>query len=963
MNGTLTFVADPRPTWRITAAPHVAIRLKRLFPRVNQFRTGVIEVLSTPDVDRDLEWVLMRWPLEMDAASAERLAQGADAQRQLETEVTRILAGKRVKGRWRTPARPARWPHQDVNADLISVSKRLLIADSLGAGKAQPLDAGVLTPSGFVPIGDLRVGDTVIAADGTETTVTGTFDQGELPCYEVLFSDGATVRCSADHLWTVRSCNGPTRSKRTGERNPVFWKTATLQELIDGGLRHSTGQSKWHVPMATAPRLLAGDLPLDPYVLGVLLGDGCLTGDAVTFTTADPEIAELVDAGLPDGHEVHRIPSTPYSYRITRPSQPRFCVEEGCDARAMANHLCTKHRRRCVARGEQLPEPMGAWTNGVKRSLEQLGLWGHLSLDKFIPDAYLRGAPEDRLALLQGLMDTNGYAGQRTRSGGARGGASSHFYSSSLRLALDVQQLAESLGGTGRLTSKVFKGRERYTVTVKLPTHMDTFRLRRKQGRLDEGRRLEPTRALRSATLVGSAPMRCISVAHPSNLYVTDRFVVTHNTYSSLTALRNPDALPALVVVQAHLPLQWKHQIELTWPDLRTHIVRKTQVYDPAATRECAGEDPDILVITYSKLSGWADHLAGRVRTVIFDEVHELRNGTGTAKGRAAALVADQATYVVGLTNTPVVNYGGDVHSIFSILRPDVLGSREEFLREWCGDTYGGMDRKPKVRDPRALGAYLRDLGVMAGVNLKSEEPIRIEHTVEADPKVFDRLAGDAAEMARFILKRAGSSTQLFRAAGEFDMRMRQATGIAKAPYVAGFTKMLLEQVDKVVLFGWHRACYDIWLEHLAEFDPVMYTGSESPAAKQRAKEAFVDGDSRVLVMSLRSGAGVDGLQEACHVAVFGELDWSPAVHRQAIGRLDRPGQTEQVLAYFLTSEEGADPTMIEVLGTKRMQADPFVDPDAAALSPIDTTDRVRQLAADLLTRRGETLPTAASQG
>jgi hypothetical protein len=107
-------------------------------------------------------------------------------------------------------------------------------------------------------------------------------------------------------------------------------------------------------------------------------------------------------------------------------------------------------------------------------------------------------------------------------------------------------------------------------------------------------------------------------------------------------------------------------------------------------------------------------------------------------------------------------------------------------------------------------------------------------------------------------------------------------------------------------------------------------------------------------MMSLRSGAGLDGLQHVCRVAVFGELDWSPGMHDQCIGRLYRDGQEDSVLAYFLLSDQGADPVMAEVLNLKRMQSEPLRDPDAPLVEQQQVDEhRVRRLAEDLLRRRG----------
>lgn len=111
-----------------------------------------------------------------------------------------------------------------------------------------------------------------------------------------------------------------------------------------------------------------------------------------------------------------------------------------------------------------------------------------------------------------------------------------------------------------------------------------------------------------------------------------------------------------------------------------------------------------------------------------------------------------------------------------------------------------------------------------------------------------------------------------------------------------------------MLLAGWHRDVYAIWQEALADFNPVLYTGSETAAGKARSVEAFTNGNARVMMISLRSGAGLDGLQFHCNEVVFGELDWSPQVHHQVTGRLRRPGQTRQVNVHYPHTNESSEP-------------------------------------------------------
>jgi superfamily II DNA or RNA helicase len=167
------------------------------------------------------------------------------------------------------------------------------------------------------------------------------------------------------------------------------------------------------------------------------------------------------------------------------------------------------------------------------------------------------------------------------------------------------------------------------------------------------------------------------------------------------------------------------------------------------------------------------------------------------------------------------------------------------------------------------------------------------------------------------------------RAVRDLDILMRQTTGVAKAKAVATFTAVVVEAGEPVLLFGWHREVYAIWQKAFTSMGVRfgMYTGSETSAEKERNKNAFLAGETDILILSLRSGSGLDGLQARCSTAIFGELDWSPGVHHQCIGRLDREGQTSPVTAIFLTVDEGSDPPMIEVLGLKKTESSGILDP------------------------------------
>ncbi|WP_016894288.1 SNF2-related protein [Mycobacteroides abscessus] len=423
-------------------------------------------------------------------------------------------------------------------------------------------------------------------------------------------------------------------------------------------------------------------------------------------------------------------------------------------------------------------------------------------------------------------------------------------------------------------------------------------------------------------------------------------------TATALSLLEDPDARPALAVTLTALPGQWLRELRKFYPDLAGLNIRTGKPH----ALDIDGQMPDLVVISYSKLAKWQHHLEGIFKTVIFDEIQELRH-SDSLKYAAAQTIAASAKYKTGLSATPIYNYGGEMYSIINLLKPDALGTPGEFGREWCGTTYG-LGPKTSIQDPAALrqhlmsqGLFLRRTRADVGIELPPIEII--EQEVPSDQEVLRKLEGDAIEMARLLLEQSASPQQRWHAAGEFDWQMRQITGISKAPFVADFVKLLLESQQRVVLFGWHRAVYGIWMERLAEYGPRLYTGTESPKVKDEAVQAFIKGESRVLIMSLRSGAGLDGLQDVASTCVFGELDWSPGVHKQAIGRLGRPGQRNSTLVYFCTTNDGADPVMMETLDIKAMQADLLIEPEQGReLEPVaNNGNRIQLLAQSVLDR------------
>lgn len=423
-------------------------------------------------------------------------------------------------------------------------------------------------------------------------------------------------------------------------------------------------------------------------------------------------------------------------------------------------------------------------------------------------------------------------------------------------------------------------------------------------------------------------------------------------TISSITMLAKTGAFPCLLVVPTHMPTQWKGQLDRCLPGLYVHILKSGQ-----AKPWKKGRIPDVIISNYHKLHGWAQALTPHIKSIIFDEVQELRHH-GSDKYKAAEHLAHNSTaqYRMGLSATPIHNYGGEMFNVLNILEEGCLGDRYEFYREYCSS----MNGKQLIRDPSAFGTYLRDTGLMlrrtrAEVGRELEDLQNIIIDVEVDMDCIKAVEDISVKLARILTNPSQWRGDKMHAGGELSYKLREATGLAKAKFVADFVTTLVESGEKVLLYGWHRKVYTEWKLLLHQFNPAFYTGKESTTVKEHELGRFLDpeGDCQVMIMSLRSGQGVDGIQFVCSTVVYGEIDWSPAVHIQGTGRAHRDGQPNPVIAYYPLADVGSDPVVSDTLGVKKAQLVGIVDPH---FTPVEHTDpnHMRKLALSILKQRGE---------
>lgn len=391
----------------------------------------------------------------------------------------------------------------DVDEKLfIRAGDLVILAARPGMGKAQSVDELIMTPSGPRRMGDLVAGDLVTGASGEPTRVTGIFERGSLDLFRVTFDDGTFTSCCDDHLWLTR-----TRSERRrglpGSVRSTRDIRATLTRDGSGGRNHS-------IPYCGAVVFdEAAALPVAAYIVGAWLGDGSSSRNAIQLHNSEADVKAMFIDGLCENDTATLTPRSVSATGATR-----------------GDTLRVRRVRRTAA------------PSRTSDALGSLGLRGAKSHTKFVPPAYLRASIADRIALLRGLLDTDGHVDDT--------GTTVEFSTSSPALAEGVVELVRGLGGSVSSVIRSSAYRQRGALRECRPSH----RLRiafpagnvipvssaKHLARWKAGPSRVSERFIVSVERAGSAICRCISVAAADHLYVTAQGIVTHNTSLAVQA-------------------------------------------------------------------------------------------------------------------------------------------------------------------------------------------------------------------------------------------------------------------------------------------------------------------------------------------------------------------------------------------------------------------------------------------
>lgn len=726
-------------------------------------------------------------------------------------------------------------PHLfDFQRDLTQWALRLgraAIFAGTGLGKEQPVSEPVLTPDGWRTMGDLRPGDQVVGSNGEPTTVLGVFPQGVKRVFRIDLSDGSFVRCGSDHLWSVRT----KKQRHLG----VDFQTLTTAEIAKSKHR------AWQLPMPMPPAMRTVDLPMDPYALGVMLGDGCLSKTGGATACTDHWIGEHLGWTKLRDHESNGI---------------------------------------------------GYWkpSDDQRAALRELGLTSVRSDQKIVPAQFVTGDPAQRLALLQGLMDTDGYA---MPDGGAE------FCSTSRSMIDAVIELTQSLGGVARglrEASAIYthdgeklQGKQAWRVNIKLPAGSCPFRMPRKSSAYVQPSKYHPARIIRDVVDEGvDEEQVCIKVSAADELYVTRGHVLTHNTRMELTwllAIFARTGRPVLIVC----PLGVAQQTIDEGAAIGIEVHR---------VREAEDVRDGINIVNYERVHKLD---AAQFAAVALDESSILKSMDGATRQTLTEKFS-QTPFRLCLSATPAPNDVTELcnHAEFLGICTNAEMKAEYFVHD------GGSTQDWRLKG-HAKQAFWRFVATWAAL-VRSPADLGYDASAYELPalQVHDHVIPASQESVfasgRLFVEEAGSLMERRAARREsLEDRVRQCAELVNGdaePWIVWCS--LNDESDA-----------------LAKAIPgsVEIRGSNTEEEREEALDGFVSGRHRVVITkSSVTGAGMNW--QHCARQAFVGVDDSFERYFQAVRRSWRFGQTRAVHVHRFLGE--AEKSVLRNLQDKEREAE-----------------------------------------
>lgn len=803
------------------------------------------------------------------------------------------------------------YKHQEDGIKFLLSRNGCILADDMGLGKAEIVDNQVFTPYGRCRFGELKVGDKIIGSNGKPCTIIGVYPQGITENYKITFNDGYSIIVGKEHLWTVSSNNSGENSKNRENR----FITISTEQMLDENLvleqkgtgwnekrpykfktfyKQKNGDSKWQIPIVKPIEFENNDvLPIEPYLLGLALGDGHFTkSSAIAISLHKDDFEELFE-----------------SVKLTE-------------------HKTGENKRK-------------AYINYHSDDIKNLGLDNTKSDTKFIPEIYKYSSIEDRLAILQGLMDTDGHC-MKSKQGFFVG---TEYCTVSEKLADDVAEIVHSLGGIVRKKSKIGKYKKEdgtvveckkvYRLNIKLPNEFNPFRLKRKANDYNPPKKYKISRYIKDIKPVGKSETVCIAVDAPDKLYVTEHAIVTHNTTQSIIAALESGSEKILIVTTSSTKINWKREINVFCDDtaivdgkkwnsdkftiINFDILKNFHTLQTSKKKK-EGENEEILI---------RDMVNEKFDLCIVDEAHNLKNNESIrGKIMVDLCVKYNIPKVWLLTGTPVANRPMDFFNLLKIIKSPIAENWKHYAVRYCeGRQFfrtlkNGQRKQIWLTDGasnleelanKTKNILLRRLKTDA-IDMPDKIVTPMYHQLDKNGwKMYDKLWDDYVEMKKTQGKRTMESQKDLVEL----ILLRQFIAQQAIPYTIEMAENAIEMGRKVIIFTSFSDELETIANHFGKI-AVKHNGSMSNIKKQHSVDQFQNNDKvKVFVGNIKS-AGVGITLTEATVVIFNSFDWVPGNNEQAEDRAYRIGQNNDVNVYYQLFEDSISTRMWEMLRNKK---------------------------------------------
>jgi hypothetical protein len=780
--------------------------------------------------------------------------------------------------------------HQKEAIEKLAGSKRFILADDMGLGKCEPKNNKVFTPNGRKKIGDLKVGDNVIGSDGKSYNVIGVYPQGVKETYKITFNDGFSILAGDEHLWSVSSPNYGKNRKNERRKKSLVLSTKQMYEggkikvkgidynkdkeyEIETYYKSPNGNNKWQIPIVDPIQFKRNDiLPINPYFLGLILGDGHITKSSCVFTVHRDDYDELFN-----------------------------------DFNLNENKKIGNKRKGNKFIGRDI--------------LNELNLNEARSHNKFIPEIYKYSSIENRLSILQGLMDTDGhcmYNGSGTFLG-------TEFSTISKELCDDVVEIVQTLGGVARVKSRVptythngekKKGKLAYRVNIKLPKGMNPFRLKRKSEKYIEPKKYPTGRYIDNIEKVGFEESVCISVDAPDKLYVTEHCIVTHNTTYTIIAALETGAKKILIICPASLKINWQREI---------------QNYSDKSVYICEGKkfstDEEFTIINYDILKNFYDIKdkdnslisTSNFDLVILDEAHMISNPQAQ-RTKIINTFVKKIERVWLLTGTPMTSRPINYYNILNIIESPVAANWMAYAIRYCqGYQFNAGKRKVwNVQGASNLDELRERTSKQILRRLKEDvldlpDKIITPIYLRLKSKEYEDLMGEYFNWYENKSEESSSLTVQFSKL----MKVRKVIADEKINNTIEIAENIIEQGKKVIIFTNFTETLQLLHNHFGK-SSVYLDGSCSKVQRQFAVDQFQENDKINVFIGNLKAAGVGLTLTSAEVVIMNDLSFVPAEHAQAEDRAYRYGQKNNVLVYYPLFENTIEGAIYDILNRKK---------------------------------------------